>query len=97
MKNWEAEARNVLRAEMHRRGVNFIALQQRLAALGVHETAVNLSNKMGRGKFSFAFALQCMAAMQDSGGEPAQGPGGAGLTQTDQVASKPARHRARAG
>ena len=97
MKNWEAEARNVLRAEMHRRGVNFIALQQRLEALGVHETAVNLSNKMGRGKFSFAFALQCMAAMQDSDGGPAQGTGDTGLAQTERVASEPARHRARAG
>jgi len=63
MHRWEAEARNTLRAHMRRQNVSFKALQARLEAIGVHDTQVKLSNQVGRGKFSFAFFLQCMEAM----------------------------------
>ena len=34
-----------------------------LTALGVGDSAVNLRNKVARGKFSAAFLLQCLAAI----------------------------------
>lgn len=92
MNSWEEEARNMLRAEMQRRGVNFKALQERLEALGIHETSVNLSNKMARGKFSFAFALQCMAAMEEDLRQPARRGSGEKLRARPKAAG-PSRQR----
>lgn len=63
MDKWEEDARNRLRAQMSRQHISFKALQARLDVLGVHDTPVNLSNKIGRGKFSYSFYLQCLAAM----------------------------------
>lgn len=60
---WEQEARRILRAEMTRAGVGYKTLAIRLSALGIDETSVNLSNKVARGKFSFAFFLQVMKAL----------------------------------
>lgn len=91
MNSWEEETRNMLRAEMRRRGVNFKALQERLEALGVHETSVNLSNKMARGKFSFAFALQCMAAMEEDLQQPARQSSGEKVRARPKVAASSSR------
>lgn len=63
MQRWEEAARNTLRAHMRQQHISFKNLQARLEALGVHDTQVNLSNKIGRGKFSHAFFLQCLEAM----------------------------------
>jgi hypothetical protein len=48
---------------MTRRGVTYEELSERLAAIGVNDTAVNLRNKVARGRFSAAFLVQCLAAM----------------------------------
>jgi len=64
MDKWEEDARNRLRAQMSRQNISFKALQARLDALGIHDTPVNLSNKIGRGKFSYSFYLQCLEAMK---------------------------------
>lgn len=61
--NWENEARRILRAELVRRGVTYQRLASRLQALGLKETERSVANKMSRGTFSFAFALQCLAAI----------------------------------
>ena len=61
MDEWEKRARGVLRAEMVARGISYKRLVQLLAADGVEEKV--LMNKVSRGKFSFSFFLQCMAAM----------------------------------
>ncbi|MDY0744788.1 DUF6471 domain-containing protein [Paucibacter sp. R3-3] len=63
MHRWEEQARNTLRAHMRQQHMSFKTLQVRLEALGVFDSQVNLSNKVGRGKFSYAFFLQCMEAM----------------------------------
>jgi len=61
--NWENEARRILRAELVRRGVTYQRLASRLQALGIKETERSVANKMSRGTFSFAFVLQCLAAI----------------------------------
>src|SRR4051794_22244981 len=60
---WADEVKRRLRAEMTRRGVTYDDLAARLAALGVSDSAVNIRNKVARGKFSAVFLLQCLEAI----------------------------------
>lgn len=60
---WAEDAKRLLRAEMTRRGVTYDGLAEKLAELGISDTAVNIRNKVARGKFSAAFLLQCLAAI----------------------------------
>jgi hypothetical protein len=59
------EARRILRAEMERRGYTFRALAEKLAAdgQGHAEEPQALTNKVNRGRFTFAFFLRAMRAM----------------------------------
>ena len=61
--DWEAKARGIIRGEMGRQGVTYAQLVERLAGIGVKEDERNLRNKVSRGKFTAAFMLQAMAAM----------------------------------
>jgi hypothetical protein len=60
---WAEDVKRLLRAEMARRGVTYEELAEKLAAIGVRCTAVNLRNKVARGRFSAVFLVQCLAAM----------------------------------
>ncbi len=60
---WAEETKRLLRAEMTRRGLTYEELSERLAAIGVNDTAVNLRNKVARGRFSATFLVQCLTAM----------------------------------
>jgi hypothetical protein len=60
---WTDETKRLLRAEMARRGVTYEQLAERLAGIGVQDTAVNLRNKLARGRFSATFLVQCLIAM----------------------------------
>ena len=53
-------AKRLLRSEMVRRGVSYESLSERLGAMGLPDTPVNLRNKVSRGKFTAAFLLECM-------------------------------------
>lgn len=60
------EAKRIVRAEMARRGYNFKRLSEALAALQDGEPVESdqvLSNKVNRGRFTFAFFLRVMRAM----------------------------------
>lgn len=60
---YEARAKNLLKAELKRRGLTYAQLVERLAAIGVHETERNIANKVSRGGFTAAFLLQCFDAI----------------------------------
>ncbi len=60
---WAERAKRMIRTEMVKRGVSYEGLSERLAALGAHDSPVNLRNKMSRGKFTAAFMLLCMEAL----------------------------------
>ena len=62
-KEWEELAKNIVRAEMMRRGVSFAKLPELLEAMGISDNEPNLRNKVGRGRFSAVFFLQCMKAL----------------------------------
>jgi Domain of unknown function (DUF6471) len=60
---WAEDVKRLLRAEMTRRGITYEELAERLAVIGVRDTAVNLRNKVARGRFSAVFLVQCLTAM----------------------------------
>ena len=60
---WADHAKRMIRTEMVRRGVSYDGLSERLATLGVHDTPVNMRNKIARGKFTAVFFLQCLEAV----------------------------------
>ncbi len=60
---WADDVKRLLRAEMTRRGVTYDELSGRLAAIGIEDTAVNLRNKVARGRFSAVFLVQCLTAI----------------------------------
>jgi hypothetical protein len=62
-KLWEEMVKNMLRAQMMLEGVSYAALADRLAALGIHDNELNLRNKVGRGRFTAVFFMQCMKAL----------------------------------
>jgi hypothetical protein len=61
--DWTARAKNLLKAELKRRGVSYRDLAEKLTAIGVPENERNLSNKISRGGFTAAFFLQCLTAV----------------------------------
>lgn len=58
------KAANLLKAELKRKGVTYAGLVDKLAAIGVDEKEANVRNKLSRGKFTAAFLLQCLAAIE---------------------------------
>jgi Domain of unknown function (DUF6471) len=60
---WATRAKNLLRAEMVKRGLNYAQLAEKLEAIGVHDNERNLANKIARGSFTAAFLLQCLNAI----------------------------------
>lgn len=53
---WKNEARNILQAEIARRGISHEELASRLKGLGVVR---DISTTLFNGSFSFTFFLQC--------------------------------------
>jgi hypothetical protein len=60
---YETKAKNLLKAELKRRGVTYAQLAEKLGELGVHETERNINNKISRGGFTAAFLLQVLMAI----------------------------------
>lgn len=61
--DWTARAKNLLKAELKRRGVSYRELAEKLTAMGIPESERNIANKISRGGFTGAFMLQCLAAV----------------------------------
>jgi len=62
-RDWNAEASNLLKSELKRRGVTYAQLVESLASLGIKEKEVNVRNKLSRGTFTAAYFLQCLEAI----------------------------------
>ena len=58
-----ARVKNILKAELKRKGVSYRDLAERLTAAGIPETERNLANKIARGTFTAAFFVQCLTAI----------------------------------
>lgn len=55
---WEEKAANLLKAELKRKGVTYAQLAE---VIGDKEP--NVRNKLSRGKFSAAYMLRCLSAI----------------------------------
>jgi hypothetical protein len=62
-RDWNSEAKGILKAEIARRHLTYKDLVEKLHAIGVQETEANLRNKISRGGFSAGFLVQCLSAM----------------------------------
>lgn len=60
---WEELSRNIIKAELARKGIDYLELSSRLKQFGIYEEASNINSKINRGKFGFTFFLQCMHAI----------------------------------
>ena len=62
-KDWEDQAKGLLKAELKRKGVTYAQLVGLLADIGVMDSEPNVRNKLSRGKFTAVFLLQCLEAI----------------------------------
>ena len=62
-RDWQTQAKGIIRGELKRRNLSYKDLAERLQAIGVKDTEKNIVNKIARGGFTAAFFLQCMAAI----------------------------------
>jgi hypothetical protein len=62
-RDWRAEVKGLLKAELKRRDLSYADLADKLATIGINDNERNISNKISRGTFSATFFVQCMAAM----------------------------------
>ena len=60
---WKKNAKNMVKAELKRRGIDYEMLVAKLRAIGVDENYNSVNTKLNRGSFTFVFALQCFKAM----------------------------------
>lgn len=56
--DWEAQAANLLKAELKRKGVTYSQLADMIG-----DKEANVRNKLSRGKFSAAFLMQCLSTI----------------------------------
>lgn len=61
-----ARVKNILKAELKRKGLSYRDLAEKLTASGIPETERNLANKIARGTFTAAFFIQCLTAIGTS-------------------------------
>jgi hypothetical protein len=62
-RDWQAQAKGIIRGELKRRNLGYKDLAERLQAIGIKENERNISNKIARGGFTAVFFLQCMEAI----------------------------------
>ena len=60
---WQDKVKRTLKSELKRKGVSYDDLVNKLADMGVSESAANIRVKMSRGSFSAVWFLQCLEAI----------------------------------
>jgi hypothetical protein len=61
--DWVEKTKGILKAELKRRNITYGELVEKLAAIGVKDTDVNIRNKIARGGFTAVFFVQCLEAI----------------------------------
>ncbi len=61
--SYETRIAQILKGEIKRAGLTYASLTEKLNQMGIDEKEVNVRNKIGRGKFSAAFMMQCLEAI----------------------------------
>jgi hypothetical protein len=60
---WQDRVKNLLKAELKKKGVSYAQLAEKLTAMGITENERNISNKLSRGSFTAVFFVQCLVAI----------------------------------
>lgn len=63
MTEYEKRAKVYLKIQMAKADIDYPRLAELLKEKGINESRENLANKINRGKFSFAFALMILDAL----------------------------------
>jgi len=63
LKDWETQAKTLLKVELTKRNITYAQLAGLLADVGVFDSEPNIRNKISRGKFTAVFLLQCLEAI----------------------------------
>lgn len=61
---WEKLAFDLLKSEMREKKINYKELSRRLEVLGLDELPDQINRKVNRRRFSAAFLLACLVAME---------------------------------
>jgi len=62
-KDWTAQVKGILKAELKRRNISYADLAEKLEAIGVNDNERNIANKIARGSFTAVFFVQCLEAI----------------------------------
>jgi hypothetical protein len=62
-KDWQAQVKGILKAELKRRNVSYADLAEKLGKLSIRENERNIANKIARGSFTAVFFVQCLEAI----------------------------------
>lgn len=60
---YEARVATLLKSELKKADCTYKELAKRLGDMGIEENALNIGNKLSRGKFSAVFMVQCLEAI----------------------------------
>ena len=60
---WAIKAKNILKAELKRKGVGYRDLAVKLTEMGTEISEQGVANKISRGGFSASFFVQCFEAI----------------------------------
>jgi len=60
---WTLKAKNILKAELKRKGVGYRDLAEKLTEMGTEIGEQGVANKISRGGFSASFMVQCFEAI----------------------------------
>jgi len=60
---YQEKAKNLLKAELKRRGITYADLAVKLKAVGFTDNERNIANKISRGSFTAGFFMLCMDAI----------------------------------
>ena len=61
---WQDRVKGLLKGELKKRNLGYRDLSEKLAAIGVHDSERNISNKLSRGSFTAVFLIQCLDAIE---------------------------------
>lgn len=61
--DWKKEATKIIKLELTKQDIGYEELSQKMKDIGVDEDKANIGNKLSRGTFSFAYALQIFKAL----------------------------------
>lgn len=62
-KDWQDRVKGMLKAELKRRNLSYKDLADKLSAIGVVDSELNIKNKISRGGFTAVFLVQCLKAI----------------------------------